>query len=604
MEHLFPPSFYVERLPAHVENLFIVGGPSDTKNLAIQRGMRVSYWTNVDEFCADSTQSDSWTSCDAVLVFFATLEAARAERFWTKAAAALGKNVYLFTAFRSGISPDGQFSPEELRPFLTESGWTLYLTWEARNEQNEVVTIPLCVWVRTHYDPVAHAKVLRESGKPAEAYEILSMIPGERLTEAKANAFVDAEMQQCLLDLEKRLPNTYQLQLFFTSLNLFYHAVSIDPLLQEPYHCQAAFWERIGMPDMGRRLLRSLNYASQQPVCEHHRSLLQEEAPKLPDIFSRTRKIRRVLFLIPPEPNYGLDVLYDGLCDVLDDENVVDFPSKPTLHGDRPLTQANYPCMFLRKSQALPPDEIVERLDKNDFDIVLYGDVRGTMDAAGLPHLLRRVAAPIVLVDQEDTPVDHSQERTTHVGVRFALQFKREKLSGIRYAARTYPLPFAFPESYLPQHQPVHRERTVFWAGHRMFGLRRLYLEYVEQQFGLQLDRLLPPDQYALEMLSSQIGLSFFGFGFDTVRYWEIPAHGCMLLAERPPIEIPENFKDGESAVFFDDLPELSEKLEYYLAHPSEVQRIAEAGHRLLRRHHTGKARAEQMLARIERYLF
>lgn len=604
MDYLFPPSFYVERLPSHVENLLIVGGPPETENLALQRGLRVSCWKSINDFSVDSTGVGSLTAYDAVLVFFATPEEARAKPFWKTVTPGLKENTYIFTAFGTGASANKPFSREVLRPSLAESGWTLYLTWEARNELNEVVAIPLCVWVRSHYEPIAHARALRESGKPSEAYEILSMIPGERLTDAKANALVDAEMQRCLLDLEKRLPGTYQLQLFFTSLNLFYHAVSIDPLLREPYQCQAEFWERIGVPDMAHRLLRSLDFATQIPVGEQAPSSVRKEVPTLPEVFSRTSKIRRILFLIPPEPNYGLDVLYDGLCDLLGDENVIDFPSKPTLHGDRPLVQANYPCMFRRKSQGLPPDEIVARLAKGDFDIVLYGDVRGTLDAAGLPHLLRHVTAPIVFVDQEDTPVDHSQERETHLGVRFALQFKREKLSGIRYPARTYPLPFAFPESYIPQHPPAHREHAVFWAGHRMFGLRKLYLEYVEQQFGLRLDRLLPPEQYAVEMISSQIGLSFFGFGFDTVRYWEIPAHGCMLLAERPPIEIPENFKDGESAVFFDDLPELSKKLEYYLAHPSEVQRIAEAGHRLLLRHHTGKARAEQMLARVEASLF
>lgn len=94
-----------------------------------------------------------------------------------------------------------------------------------------------------------------------------------------------------------------------------------------------------------------------------------------------------------------------------------------------------------------------------------------------------------------------------------------------------------------------------------------------------------------------------FGFGFDTVRYWEAPAHGCMLLAERPPLRIPFNFKDGESAVFFDDLAELEDKLEYYLEHPEETVPIARAGHAVVKQYHTGVARAAQLLARIESVL-
>ena len=69
-----------------------------------------------------------------------------------------------------------------------------------------------------------------------------------------------------------------------------------------------------------------------------------------------------------------------------------------------------------------------------------------------------------------------------------------------------------------------------------------------------------------------------------------------MLLAERPPIRIPHNFIDGETAVFFDDLPELEEKLTYYLAKPQEAARIAAAGHRHFLKYHTTAARAGQLL--------
>jgi spore maturation protein CgeB len=87
------------------------------------------------------------------------------------------------------------------------------------------------------------------------------------------------------------------------------------------------------------------------------------------------------------------------------------------------------------------------------------------------------------------------------------------------------------------------------------------------------------------------------------VRYWEIPAHKVMLLAERPPIRIPHNFKDGESAVFFDDLPELEAKVDYYLSRPDEARQIAEEGHRHFMRYHTTCARARQFLGYLEAHL-
>lgn len=96
--------------------------------------------------------------------------------------------------------------------------------------------------------------------------------------------------------------------------------------------------------------------------------------------------------------------------------------------------------------------------------------------------------------------------------------------------------------------------------------------------------------------------MRFLRLWFDTVRYWEIPAHGGMLLAERPPIRIPHNFIDGETAVFFEDMPELEEKLAYYLSQPDEAARIASAGHQHFNKHHTNAARARQLLGYLEKF--
>jgi spore maturation protein CgeB len=76
-----------------------------------------------------------------------------------------------------------------------------------------------------------------------------------------------------------------------------------------------------------------------------------------------------------------------------------------------------------------------------------------------------------------------------------------------------------------------------------------------------------------------------------------------MLLSERPPIRIPHNFREGESAVFFDDTQELEEKLAYYLIHREESLAIARAGHEHFKRYHTGSARARQALAWIQRVI-
>ncbi len=163
------------------------------------------------------------------------------------------------------------------------------------------------------------------------------------------------------------------------------------------------------------------------------------------------------------------------------------------------------------------------------------------------------------------------------------------------------PLPLSYPDNRIPAQMPTRRTTALFWAGNRYYGQRRLYLESLESILNTQFTEKYAPADYRAALLDAHMGLSLFGFRFDTVRYWEVPAHGAMLLAERPPTCIPHNFKDGESALFFDTLPELLECLSEFLQHPRQIPVIAAHGHAHLRQYHTGSARARQLLGHIER---
>lgn len=136
-----------------------------------------------------------------------------------------------------------------------------------------------------------------------------------------------------------------------------------------------------------------------------------------------------------------------------------------------------------------------------------------------------------------------------------------------------------------------------------MFGKRRLYLEAVESHFGWDLNATYAPEDYIARIRNSRVGLNCFGMGFDTVRFWELPAHGCMLLSERLPIEMPFAFAADKHAVFFDDLPCLLEQTAYFEAHPQEAAAIAEAGHAHFLAHHTNEARARQLLGGLRSQL-
>ncbi|HRI86697.1 MAG TPA: glycosyltransferase [Candidatus Hydrogenedentes bacterium] len=456
--------------------------------------------------------------------------------------------------------------------------------------------------VHGDYNPLVHARELLQSNHAGWAFDVLSQIPQELLHDPATRAHVAAEKQVCLLAWDRAGGEQGRLERFFRSQIAFYDAVAHAPHVHEVYLCQGEFWRRVGDESMRQRLLRSVLLASRHPrieamVGERADNIVKDDA-LIPPVWERPAKLPRVLFITHPRPHYGLDVLYDGLCTVLGDENVVEYPYKATLHGEKPAELAHYPCMFNRRGTQYTLDQLCARISEGEFDLIIYGDLEQHLDrASALAITTVRGDVPMVLHDAQDDPVDHWAEMCAFTNYEFPLHFKREMLACWDYGARTVPLPFGYADERILAPQSAARSGDLFWAGHRQFGLRRLYLEHLESRFGIDLARIFTQDEYSDALRAARIGLNIFGFGFDTVRYWEVPAHGALLLSERLPIRVPHNFVDGESAVFYDDLPSLEEKLSYWMAHPEESAAIAARGHALLVAHHSASARARQLLA-------
>ena len=107
----------------------------------------------------------------------------------------------------------------------------------------------------------------------------------------------------------------------------------------------------------------------------------------------------------------------------------------------------------------------------------------------------------------------------------------------------------------------------------------------------------LKGEDYFNAVNQSRISLSFRGEGFDTLRYWEIPACGSLLISENPTIQIPNNFIDKKQAVFCkNDLSDLISLIDYFLGHEKEANEIASEGQKHLLKYHTHIHRAEYLL--------
>ncbi|BCS55991.1 hypothetical protein GSbR_13540 [Geobacter sp. SVR] len=313
------------------------------------------------------------------------------------------------------------------------------------------------------------------------------------------------------------------------------------------------------------------------------------------------------MFITHGGSDYGQDTLYHGLCTLLGKDNVVEYPWKPTLHGCDVESANNYPCVFNYPGAPATADDLVTQLRAGRFDVIVYADVIGMAHREDVRRLVNAVPQlPVVVYDPWDdcyTPMGKILKYIDRP--RAELVFKREMLEGVEYDEHTHPLPFGYPETFsctATRHRE-HKSRVPFWAGRNEFGLRPLYVRSLEKITGHSLSVRFSQAEYQQKLRCSLIGLSFFGVGFDTVRYWELPANGVMLLAERPPIHIPNNFTDNVSAVFFEDLAEMEAKLDYYARRPDEAAQIASNGYDHYLKYHTTTARARYFLGVVCRYL-
>lgn len=465
--------------------------------------------------------------------------------------------------------------------------------------------------VRQGYDPVLHAREVFKAKHTEWALELLANVPDHILATPELHARAAAEKELYLLVLDRARGPEDRLNRFCYAQREFYAATNWDPYIHQAYLCHAEFWRTVGNSDMARRILRSIQHARPDPALERLlgavsldlRQTAEKVAFAMPCWSGEYRP--RILMISHEHSDYGADTLYHGLCAVLGDASIVEFPWKPTLHGGRPELAVNYPCVFEHEGEPHNLEQICAMLSAGEFDLVVYNDTLMQLKRDMVQRLAKCLGkTPLVIIDMWDDGGDYQADVRRHIGIEHSIAyFKREMLACCEYGEPVFPLPFSYPDEMVDAEFIAERTRPFFWAGKRQDGLRKLYLEYLEQHSELDLNSQYTQAEYARVLGESCIGLSLFGLGFDTVRYWELPAHGCLLLAEHSPLRIPCDFEDGVSAAFFDSLPDLEAKLDYYLHNLDRASAIAARGYEHLKKYHTSSARARQFLGCVEQTL-
>jgi hypothetical protein len=139
----------------------------------------------------------------------------------------------------------------------------------------------------------------------------------------------------------------------------------------------------------------------------------------------------------------------------------------------------------------------------------------------------------------------------------------------------------------------------------KRIGARRRYFNYLaseEQRLKLKKIKLyvkpggVGKSKYEKMLARSKAGVSLRGYGYDTFRYWEIAAFGGVIMSQNIPLIIPNNFVDGESALFFNNEDELQDKFQKYIVKSDEWKSIGKLAYKIFYRHHTPEKRVKELI--------
>ena len=337
-----------------------------------------------------------------------------------------------------------------------------------------------------------------------------------------------------------------------------------------------------------------------------------------------------ILYICSDESDYLQDLTYAGLCDVLGKDNVWDYPFHWQYHSEKKFfwnRKEEYP----RNLGYVPTDklctvsslsELTQSLRKNHFDLVVLASAKP--DALHVfESLFDDFKCPWIFIDGGDwqgiggdfkrlggeTSFKLFEELSNEK--RPGIIFKRELPLNVNYDF-VFPLQFSVHASRAPVLDPQtpKKYQVLFWAVESS-PVRKQAFKLLEGRYDCESNGSVQGQKfrkyrfrgvnYFKALSESRINLSFRGEGFDTLRYWETPASGSLLISEQPTIQIPNNFAYSRQAVFCKpDLSNLLSLIDYYLGHENERIDIAREGQKHLLQHHTHIKRAEYLLDIVE----
>ncbi len=274
----------------------------------------------------------------------------------------------------------------------------------------------------------------------------------------------------------------------------------------------------------------------------------------------------KILYINTSSADYVQDLTYSGLVKTFGAKNVIDFKWNKKYH----VPYKKYPKNLGYTPGHFFGSRLRGAIDFKAIDYVFIGAAKVEAFETYL-EVADRIPknTPVIFIDGGDgdsigidlTTYGRPELYEQALAARpFDFIFKREYLEGVTHPGNVAPLPMSFNFDRLPSLPHVKNYDVSFWAV-ESFPLRTQALDLLEERYDCRENGTTRNQKfskykrkgsfYLQELEACRIVINIRGGGWDTMRYWEVPAVGAFMLSQKPGIVIPHNFEHEKEVVFF-----------------------------------------------------
>lgn len=260
-------------------------------------------------------------------------------------------------------------------------------------------------------------------------------------------------------------------------------------------------------------------------------------------------------------------------------------------------------CLPFYVTRGLPVTlQSLENKYKTPFDFVLE------VDGPGQHHIFKKRSSRLHFLWSHDIQREDKQKlhRWIEKDSDFIFCALKSYLPFFKHRPAVW-LPFACdPETHSKLDLPkVHDVVFVGNTDPRIYADRVKMLEALSRKFKISVFNGIYGKETSKIYSQAKMILNICSFGEINSRIFEALSCGSLLLTNRLGAEtgLNELFQDRRHLVLYDRVEDLSGKIEYYLSHADERERIALEGHKEALSKHTYSHRADVILKTAQDFL-